>query len=91
MLSLLKMENIDLEFKNDALQEISKMAIKRKTGARGLRSIMEDLLIDLMFDAPEYKDLQKIIINQDVVTKKSPPILLYTSSKGQQKLTINKS
>ena len=62
-ISLFKMESVELEFKNDALKEIAKMAIKRKTGARGLRSIMEDLLMDLMFETPDSKDLKKIIIN----------------------------
>ena len=58
------MENVDLEFKNEGLQEIAKMAIKRKTGARGLRSIFEDLLLDLMFDIPDSNDLKKIIISK---------------------------
>ena len=89
--TLFEMENIELEFKNDALQEIAKMAIKRKIGARGLRSIMEDLLIDLMFETPNSKDLKKIIINHDVVIKKSPPILLFSSNKGTNKLLVNKS
>ena len=89
--SLFKMENVELEFKNEGLIEIAKMAIKRKTGARGLRSIMEDLLNDLMFETPDSKDLKKIIINYDVVKKKSPPILLYSTNKSSQKLTVNKS
>ena len=87
----LKWKILNLEFKNDALQEISKMAIKRKTGARGLRSIMEDLLIDLMFETPDSKDLKKIIINYDVTTKKTPPILLFSSNKGTNKLLVNKT
>lgn len=89
--TLFQMEDIELEFKKDALQEIAKMAIKRKTGARGLRSLMEDLLIDLMFEAPDSKDLKKVIINYDVATKKTPPILLYSSHKGANKLLVNKS
>jgi len=89
--TLFKMENIELEFKKDALQEIAKMAIKRKTGARGLRSIMEDLLMDLMFETPDSKDLKKIIINYDVTTKKTPPILLYSSNKVINKLLVNKT
>ena len=89
--TLFKMENIELEFKNDALKEIAKMAIKRKTGARGLRSIMEDLLIDLMFEAPDSKDLKKIIINYDVVANKKPPIRLFSSNKGTNRLLVNKS
>ena len=89
--TLFKMENIELEFKEEALKEIAKMAIKRKTGARGLRSIMEDLLVDLMFEAPNSRDLKKIIINYDVTTGKTPPILLFSSNKGANKLLVNKT
>ena len=67
------------------------MAIERKTGARGLRSLMENLLIDLMFETPNYKDLKKVIINYDVATKKTPPILLFSSDKEANKLLVNKS
>ena len=59
---LFKMDNIDLEIKNDALIEIAKLAVQQKTGARGLRSIIEDLLIDLMYDSPDQKDLEKIVL-----------------------------
>ena len=89
--TLFKMENVELEFKKEALQEVAKLAINRKTGARGLRSIMENLLIDLMFETPNLKDLKKIVINYDVVTKKTPPILLFASNKATNKLLINKS
>ena len=88
---LFEMENVELEFKKDALQEIAKMAIERKTGARGLRSLMENLLIDLMFETPNYKDLKKVIINYDVATNKTPPILLFSSDKEANKLLVNKS
>ena len=85
------MDNISLEIKKDALKEIAVMAIKRKTGARGLRSIMENLLINLMFEAPDSKDLKKIIINADVVTNKTSPILLFSSNKENNKLSLNRS
>ena len=84
------MDNVDLEIKNDALIEIAKLAVKRKTGARGLRSIMEDLLVDLMYESPDQKDLNKIVINSDVVTKKIEPMLLF-SPKGNEKIAVNKS
>jgi ATP-dependent Clp protease ATP-binding subunit ClpX len=79
---LFKMDNIELEIKSDALLEIAKLAVKRKTGARGLRSIMEDLLIDLMFVSPDQKELKKIVINSEVVTKKSNPILLFANKEN---------
>ena len=95
---LFKMDNIILEIKDDALKEIAKMAIKRKTGARGLRSIMENLLSDLMFKSPDLKELKKIIINFDVVTNKSSPIMLFSNKTNtekdkvaNQKLRVNKS
>jgi len=88
---LFKMDNVDLEIKEDALSEISKLAIKRKTGARGLRSIMEDLLVDLMFESPDQKELKKIIINNEVVKKKSKPLLLFANKENNRKLVLNKS
>ena len=87
---LFKMDNVQLEVKDDALVEIAKLAVSRKTGARGLRSIMEELLLDLMYEAPDQKDLKKIVINGDVVIKKNKPIMLY-SSKDSSKIIINKS
>ena len=87
---LFKMDNIDLEIKNDALIEISKLAVERKTGARGLRSIMENLLVDLMYDAPDQKNLKKIVINKDVVIKKNEPMLMF-ANKENTKIAVNKS
>ena len=83
---LFKMDNINLEIKNDALEEIAKLAIKRKTGARGLRSIMEELLVDLMFDSPDQKELKRIVINNDVVVQKSKPLLLFSNKENNQKI-----
>ena len=85
------MDNIDLEIKNDALIEIAKLAVMRKTGARGLRSIMENLLVDLMFESPDQKELKKIIINSEVVSKKIRPITILTNKENNQKLALNKS
>jgi len=70
---LFKMDNIELEIKNEALNEIAKLAVLRKTGARGLRSIMEDLLVDLMYETPDQTELKKIIINRNVLIKKTVP------------------
>ena len=88
--ALFKMDKIDLEIKNDALNEIASLAVKRKTGARGLRSIMEDILVDLMFETPDQKDLTKVIINNEVVKKKVKPILMF-SEKNNQKIAISKT
>ena len=88
---LFKMDNIELEIKNDALFEIANLAVKHNTGARGLRSIMENLLIDLMFESPDQKELKKIVINSEVVKKMSQPILLFANKDNNQKLAVNKS
>jgi ATP-dependent Clp protease ATP-binding subunit ClpX len=87
---LFKMDNIELEIKNDALIEIAKLAVQRKIGARGLRSIIENLLLEPMYETPDQKDLNKIIINKDVVVKKIKPIQMF-SSKANQKILVNKS
>ena len=88
---LFKMDNIELEIKNDALIEIANLAVKYNTGARGLRSIMENLLMDLMFESPDQKELKKIVINSEVVKKMSQPILLFANKDNNQKLAVNKS
>ncbi|PPR44341.1 MAG: ATP-dependent Clp protease ATP-binding subunit ClpX [Alphaproteobacteria bacterium MarineAlpha5_Bin8] len=85
---LFKMDNVELEIKNEALLEIAKLAVKRKTGARGIRSIMEDLFMDLMFEAPEMKELKKIVINSDTVKRKAKPILLFTKKENNQKFAF---
>ena len=88
---LFNMDNIELEIKNDALLEIANLAVKHNTGARGLRSIMENLLIDLMFESPDQKELKKIVINSEVVKKMSQPILLFANKDNNEKLAVNKS
>ena len=89
--SLFKMDGIKLDIKNDALKEIAQLAIEQKTGARGLRSIIEKLLIDLMFYSPDRKDLEKIVINKDVVSEKSEPLMIYSNKQTNQKILANKS
>ena len=89
--SLFKMDNVNLEFKNDALIQIAMLAIKQNTGARGLRSIIEGTLIELMFSIPDIKDLDKVVINKEVVSKKSEPILIYSNKGNTQKIMANNS
>ena len=88
---LFKMDNIELEINNDALLEIANLAVKHNTGARGLRSTIENLLVDLMFESPDQKELKKIVINSEVVKKMSQPILLFANKDNNQKLAVNKS
>jgi len=82
--ALFRMDGVNLEIKNDALKEIAKLAIEQKTGARGLRSILETLLNELMFKAPDYKDLEKIIINKEVVNQNSEAIMIYNNKNSNQ-------
>ena len=89
--SLLKMDGVKLEIKEDALKEIANLAVSQNTGARGLRSIIEDSLMDLMYKVPDQKDLYKVVINKDVILKKSDPILIYSNKESSQKLISNNS
>jgi ATP-dependent Clp protease ATP-binding subunit ClpX len=78
---LFDIDNVELSFRDEALKEIAKRAIKRKIGARGLRSIMEDILMETMFELPN-NDLEKVIIDEKTVSSKSEPIkLLKTPTK----------
>ena len=72
---LFKLDDVELEFERDALEAIADMAIKRGTGARGLRAILEDAMVDIMFNLPEYRGY-KIVITKDVIEKKAEPILI---------------
>jgi len=74
---LFEMEDVQLEFREDALRSIAAKAIERKTGARGLRSIMEMILLDPMYDLPELDDVEEMIINADVVDTGSAPIKVH--------------
>ena len=80
-----------MEIKEDALRKIAKLAVSQNTGARGLRSIIEDSLIDLMYRVPDQIDLYKVVINKDVISKKSDPILIYSNKENNQKLMSNNS
>ena len=79
--ALFGMEDVELEFTDDALTAIAQQAIKRKTGARGLRSIMENLLLDTMYDLPSMEGVEKVVLNRDVVDGKSSPLLVYAEGK----------
>jgi ATP-dependent Clp protease ATP-binding subunit ClpX len=81
---LFEIEGSDLTFTDDALRAISKRAIARKTGARGLRSIMEDILLDTMFDLPGLENIEEVVVNEEAVTSGARPLLIYTDSKASQ-------
>ncbi len=75
---ILELDNVKLEFEQDALTEIAKRAIERKTGARGLRSIIEAIMLEVMFDLPSRKDVEKCIITAESVRLEQPPQLIRT-------------
>lgn len=78
---MFKIDKVDLEFTEDALREISKHALQRGTGARGLRSIMEEIMLNIMFEIPERNDISKCIITREVVENKTEPEIIGRSNK----------
>ena len=72
---LFSMDNVELEIEDDALIEVAKKAIERKTGARGLRGILEETMMDIMYEIPSREDVEKVLINKDCIENKSEPIL----------------
>ena len=85
---LLEMDNVELEFEEEALREIAKKAIERKTGARGLRSIIESIMLDVMYDIPSRDDIAKCIITKETVTENKFPQLVLkdgTVVRGEEK------
>lgn len=82
---MFELEGAELQFRKDALNEIAKLAIERKTGARGLRSIMEQLLLDTMYDLPSLKNVEKVVINKSVIQGKKSPLLVYQDEETSKK------
>ena len=75
------MENVDLKITDKALMAIAKKALARKTGARGLRAIMEELLLDLMYEIPDKENLSQVVIDEDNITKQTPVKMVYKKAK----------
>jgi len=74
---LLSFDNVRLKFSEGALTAVAKKAIRRKTGARGLRSILEDIMLDVMYEIPSQKGIKECLITEETVTKKEKPLLIY--------------
>jgi ATP-dependent Clp protease ATP-binding subunit ClpX len=81
---LFEMEGCDLEFREDALRAVSRKAMERKTGARGLRTILEQVLLDTMYDLPSMEDVRKVVIDAGVITGESSPYLIYEGNEQQR-------
>jgi ATP-dependent Clp protease ATP-binding subunit ClpX len=79
---LFGMDGVELEVRPSALSAIARKALKRKTGARGLRSIMENALIDTMFDLPTMDGVAKVVIDEHIVEEGAKPLLVYREQKA---------
>lgn len=82
--ALFALEEVELEFRDDALNAIARKAMERKTGARGLRSIVEAVLLDTMYDLPSMEDVEKVVIDESVIAGQSKPLLIYGKPEAQQ-------
>jgi ATP-dependent Clp protease ATP-binding subunit ClpX len=87
---LMEMEGVDLEVSEKGIRAISQEAIKRKTGARGLRAILESVMLDVMYLIPSTPNVKNVIIDENVIFNKSQPLLVYQDSKEtDRKLRIS--
>ncbi len=77
---LFEMENVELTFTDDALIAVAKKAITRKTGARGLRSILEGILLETMFELPTFEGVEEVVVNAEVIDGKAQPLLIYSEA-----------
>lgn len=87
---LFNMEGVTLEFNEDALYAIAKKALVKKSGARGLRSILEHTLLDLMYKMPSLKGLKKVVVHADAINQHKEPLLIYGNKTNPKRIAINK-
>jgi len=81
--TLFDMEDVKLSFTDDALHAIARKAIERKTGARGLRSIMEGILLDTMYELPGFDGVEEVAVNGDVVERRGEPLYIYSDRQDE--------
>lgn len=84
-IKLFKMEGVELEFRESALHLIARKALERKTGARGLRSILEHSLLDVMYDLPSIENLSKVVIDEGTIKGESPPLMIFQDKPNASK------
>jgi ATP-dependent Clp protease ATP-binding subunit ClpX len=75
---------VEIEFREDALRSVARKAMQRKTGARGLRTILEHVLLDTMYDLPSLENVQKVVVDERSVAGESAPYLVYDSEPEQR-------
>jgi ATP-dependent Clp protease ATP-binding subunit ClpX len=80
---LFEMEGAELEFRDDALRAVARRAMQRKTGARGLRTILENVLLDTMYDLPTLHEVAKVVVDEAVIDGSTTPYVVYRSEEGQ--------
>jgi ATP-dependent Clp protease ATP-binding subunit ClpX len=80
---LFEMEGCDLEFRDDALSAIARKAMERKTGARGLRTIVEQVLLDTMYDLPSMDNVSKVVVDESVILGENDPYIMYEGGEKQ--------
>jgi len=78
---LFEMEGSEIEFREDALRAVAKKAMERKTGARGLRSIVEHVLLDTMYDLPSFDNVSKVVVDDGAITGDSEPLIIFEGDK----------
>ena len=78
------MEGVELDIRGEALHEIAKKAMERKTGARGLRSILERILMETMYKVPSETNLQKVVLDASVIQGENEPLMVYESTEEKQ-------
>ena len=83
---LFEMESCELEFREDALRAVARKAMERKTGARGLRSILEQQLLDTMYDLPSMENVAKVVVDESVIAGESEPLVLYEGDKDKKRV-----
>ena len=88
--ALLGMEGVELEVRAEALSAIAKKAIARKTGARGLRSLLEGMLMDVMYELPSMKNVQKVVIDDSTVQSGTKPLIVYKQGSDENESSLTK-
>ena len=88
--ALMEMDGVELEFEEEALREVAKVAMERKTGARGLRSVIEKTMTDVMYESPSDQTIQKCVITKDAVTGKESPVVTHGESKVSRRRNSSK-
>jgi ATP-dependent Clp protease ATP-binding subunit ClpX len=77
------MDGVKLKFQDEAIKAIAKEALRRKLGARGLRAILEDTMLDLMYEVPSQREIKEIVVYEDTITKGEQPIVVYEHTKAE--------